>query len=526
MTLETYLPLFARAAGHRDRIAMDAPEGTFRYRDLLEASEAAAARLLAGSEDLREARVAYLVPPGFTCVAVQWGIWRAGGIAVPLATFHPPAELEYVVDDAGASIVVAHPELAERLRPIAEGRGLRFVLTTELLGGGSLEPRLARGESARQAPREVPFLRLTLERRAMILYTSGTTSRPKGVVTTHGNIQSQVTTLVDAWGWGAADHILLVLPLHHVHGIINVLTCALWSGAKVTILPRFDAGATWDVIASGELTLFMAVPTIYTRLIAAWEAAPPEDRAVMSLGCQRLRLMVSGSAALPVSVLERWREISGHVLLERYGMTEIGMALSNPFDGLRRPGYVGTPLPGVEVRLVDEEVRPVEPGTTGEIEVRGPSVFLEYWRKPEATQKAFRDGWFRTGDIAVVEDGAYRILGRSSVDIIKTGGYKVSALEIEEVFREHPGIRECAVVGLGDPEWGERVAIAVVPRSEGPLSLSMGPLSLEDLRRWASDRLAPYKLPTRLLTLDDLPRNAMGKVTKPEVVRLFLEGHG
>lgn len=237
----------------------------------------------------------------------------------------------------------------------------------------------------------------------------------------------------------------------------------------------------------------MAVPTIYTRLITAWEAAPPERRAVMSRGCQRLRFMVSGSAALPVSVLERWKEISG-------------------------PGYVGTPLPGAEVRLV-EEGQPVEPGTPGEIEVSGPSVFLEYWRKPETTRAVFRDGWFRTGDIAVVEDGAYRILGRSSVDIIKTGGYKVSALEIEEVFREHPGIRECAVVGLGDPEWGERVAIAVVPRSEGPLSL-------EDLRRWAADRLAPYKLPTRLLILDELPRNAMGKVTKPEVVRLFREGHG
>jgi len=360
---------------------------------------------------------------------------------------------------------------------------------------------------------------LSADRRAMILYTSGTTSRPKGVVSTHGNIQAQVTTLVGAWGWQQTDHILLVLPLHHVHGIINVLTCALWSGAKVTIHPSFDAEAVWDAIAGGQLTLFMAVPTIYSRLIAAWKSSPPYRQAALSAGCHKLRLMVSGSAALPVSVLEEWQKISGHVLLERYGMTEIGMALSNPLHGQRLPGFVGAPLPGVGLRLVDEQGQEVAPGTPGEIEVRGPSVFREYWRRPEATAAAFRDGWFRTGDIAVVENGSYRILGRSSVDIIKTGGYKVSALEIEEVLREHPSIREVAIVGLPDPEWGERIGAALVLTPEEMLTL-------EALRRWASDRLAPYKLPTRLLTLDQLPRNAMGKVTKPDVVRLFTDFSG
>ena len=331
--------------------------------------------------------------------------------------------------------------------PIAEGHGLRFLLITDRLVDGA---------------REAGLPALTPDRLAMIIYTSGTTSRPKGVVSTHGNIQAQVTTLVDAWGWQPTDHILLVLPLHHVHGIINVLTCALWSGARVTVHPEFDAGAVWEAIAGGELTLFMAVPTIYSRLIAAWEAAPPERQTALSVSCRTLRLMVSGSAALPVRVLERWQEISGHVLLERYGMTEIGMALSNPLHGRRRPGSVGAPLPGVAVRLVDEQGREVVPGTPGEIEVRGPSVFREYWRRPEATQAAFRDGWFRTGDIAVMEQGSYRILGRSSVDILKTGGYKVSALEVEEAIGEHPAVREVAVVGLPDPEWGERIGAAVV----------------------------------------------------------------
>jgi len=213
-------------------------------------------------------------------------------------------------------------------------------------------------------------------------------------------------------------------------------------------------------------------------------------------------------------MLERWREITGHTLLERYGMTEIGMALSNPLHGERRPGFVGNPLPGVEVRVVDEAARPVSDGTPGELEVRGPSVFREYWRRPDETERTFREGWFRTGDVAVDESGAYRLLGRTSVDIIKTGGYKVSALEIEEVLRAHPAIAECAVVGIADPEWGERVALAVELKPGASVSL-------EDLQTWAKPQLAPYKVPRALRSVETLPRNAMGKVLKPDVAALF-----
>ena len=264
----------------------------------------------------------------------------------------------------------------------------------------------------------------------------------------------------------------------------------------------------------------MAVPTSYFKLIAAWEAASSEERSRLSAGCAAMRLMVSGSSALPVKTLERWKEISGQVLLERYGMTEIGMALSNPLRGERRPGHVGTPLPGVELRLVAEDGRAAAPGEPGEIQVRGPGVFLEYWGRPEATAEAFCEGWFRTGDVAVLEDGAYRILGRSSVDIIKTGGYKVSALEVEEVLRTHADISECAVVGRPDPEWGERVCAALVLRGEGE-GEGEGHLDLGSLRRWCKEHLAPYKVPTRILVLDRLPRNAMGKVTKPEIAGMF-----
>ena len=195
-------------------------------------------------------------------------------------------------------------------------------------------------------------------------------------------------------------------------------------------------------------------------------------------------------------------------------MTEIGMALSNPLHGERVPGSVGTPLPDVDVQLVRENGEPVAPGTPGEIEVRGPSVFAEYWGQPEATRAAFRDGWFRTGDTAIVENGRYRILGRTSIDILKTGGHKVSALEIEEALRQHPAVAECAVVGIPDPEWGERVAAAVVLNSDNALDL-------QSLRAWAKERLAAHKLPSRLLVLDALPRNAMGKVMKPAVTALF-----
>ena len=227
-----------------------------------------------------------------------------------------------------------------------------------------------------------------------------------------------------------------------------------------------------------------------------------------------MRLMVSGSAPLPVSTMLRWKEISGHTLLERYGMTEIGMALSNPLHGDRVPGSVGKPLPDVEVQLVGEDGKPVSLGTAGEIEVRGPGVFTEYWGQPDATRTAFRAGWFRTGDTAVVENGVYRILGRTSSDILKSGGHKVSALEIEETLREHPAIAECAVVGVPDSEWGERVAAAVVLNERQMLDLP-------SLRTWALKVLATYKVPSRLLVLDALPRNAMGKVVKPSVVELF-----
>lgn len=494
----TGIALIDNAHKHEGRIAVIDNAGSYTYQQLLNASRQGAFHLLDGNDDLNEARVTFMVPPGFGYVTAQWSIWRAGGIAVPLCLKHPLREIEYVLDDTSAEILIVHPEYLEMLKPAAESRGMRLLQLSSLMNGyGDMLPVIAPN------------------RRAMMLYTSGTTGRPKGVVTTHANITAQVQTLVEAWGWTQDDEILHVLPLHHTHGIVNVLLCALWAGARCRMLPGFKAAKVWNAFHQNPLTLFMAVPTIYARLIKYWDEQSPVDREQLSAACKKFRLMVSGSAALPVSVLEKWEQISGQRLLERYGMTEIGMALSNPLHGERRPGTVGQPLPGVELRIVNEHGNAVEQeGASGEVQIKGPSVFLEYWNRPEATTASFQDGWFATGDIGIKENGYYRLLGRNSVDIIKTGGYKVSALEIEEVLRTHTAIQECAVVGVPDDDWGERVCAGVVLQPEVSLDI-------ETLREWAKAQLAPYKVPSRVLFISDLPRNVMGKVTKPALKEMF-----
>ena len=494
------------ATRYQGRVAIVDRLGAHPYGDLLGASARVADALLGERPDLLEGPVAFMVQPGVDYVSVLLGIWRAGGIAVPLCPEHPAPELEHVIRDSGARTVVFDALFEERVGTAAEATEASLLSTKEAKRGG--------GRGRRRLPDVEPF------RRALILYTSGTTGRPKGVVSTHGSLTSQIERLVEAWGWAAEDRILHVLPLHHTHGIVNALLCALWTGATCEMLPRFDSSAVWERLSSGEVSLFMAVPTIYVKLIAEWEGAPESEKATLSRGAGGLRLMVSGSAALPTHAFERWLEITGHELLERYGMTEIGMAISNPLDGERRPGYVGVPLPGVNVRLVDEEGEPItEEGEPGRIQVRGPGLFLEYWKRLEETRTSYQDAWFDTGDEATVEDGYYRILGRTSVDIIKTGGYKVSALEIENVLRGHPAISDCAVVGVQDPEWGERVCVAVVPAAPDerePEEL------LEELKAWAAERLASYKVPRDLRKVVELPRNAMGKVTKPEVQQIFV----
>lgn len=488
------LPLISRAQTFNPRNAIQCGLETHTYSELLNRSEMLALALLAGRSDLEEARIAFLAPPGFAYVCMQWGIWRAGGIAVPLCEKHPLPSMEYVIEDTAAHRILCTPEFEEMLGPLA--KHCPILLFEDLQTKAGILPELGP------------------ERRAMILYTSGTTGLPKGVVTTHANIEAQITALTTSWEWDQNDHILNVLPLHHVHGIINMLSCALWSGACCEFLPKFDPDAVFDRFKSGAINLFMAVPTIYFKLIARYNELSAAEQKEISAALNTFRLMVSGSAALPVSVLEEWREISGHTLLERYGMTEMGMAISNPYRGERRPGYIGQPLPGVTVRLADENGNTLGADTPGEIQVKGPNVFSEYWGKPQETAKTFtEDGWFLTGDVAVFENGSYRILGRNSVDIIKSGGYKISALEIEEVLRTHPEVKDCGVVGLPDPEWGEVIGVGIVPQSAS--------VDFEIIKSWLKTQMPGYKLPRHYLALEELPRNVLGKVTKNALKDLF-----
>lgn len=492
------LQLLNNALRYPEKTAIVSDNNTYSYQQLLDASAAFASLLLAENTDLNENRVAFMVTPGFDYVRVQWGIWRAGGVAVPLALSYPLPSLNYVIDDTEAQTIVVSSSYAAMLAPLATEKGLRLIVLGE-------EPTVP----------TVQLPDLQPERRAMILYTSGTTNLPKGVVTTHRNLEAQISTLVDAWQWSSADHTLCILPLHHVHGIINVISCALWSGATVEFLPSFTAESVFAAFQKGAINVFMAVPTIYFKLIAYWESLPADQQQALSAILKPFRLMVSGSAALPVSVMERWKVISGHTLLERYGMTEIGMGISNPYDGERRAGHIGQPLPGVRVRLVDESNNEVPTGQPGEIQVKGDNVFLEYWHRPEATQKAFTDdGWFRTGDIAVVDEGYYRILGRDSIDIIKSGGYKISALEIEEVLRTHPAITDCSVVGIPNEEWGELVAAVLLVNDDS--------VEITEVNNWLRQQMPAYKVPRQYRIVAELPRNAMGKVTKNDLKPLFL----
>lgn len=443
------------------------------YAQLERRAHAAAAEVLSWGSP-RERTVGVLAPSGLEFAVALRGIWKAGAIAVPLQPNYPAPELAYLVADARLEHSFVHPDCA----PLAKSLGLR-----------AHDVPLHEADAPAKAPAP--------QDGALMIYTSGTTSRPKGVITTYAGLQAQVSMLLQAWRWSAQDRTLNVLPLHHVHGLVNVLACAMAAGAQCELADKFSAELAWTRIASGAINVFMAVPTIYAKLLDHWEKQAPTTQREWTEAARAMRLMVCGSAALPAPLSDAWLRATGHRLLERYGMTEIGMALSNPYDGERRVGTVGVPLPGASIRLVE-----------GEIQVRGPNVFREYWGKPDATRASFTDdGWFRTGDVAELDEkGYFRILGRSSQDILKSGGYKISALEIESVLLEHPGVREVAVVGLPDPQWGERVAAAYV-----------GTVDDATLTAWLKARMVAYKVPSLWKRVDELPRNAMGKVMKPKV---------
>jgi len=485
---------FPHLRNETNKIALVDGEYRYTYAELNQRIQRFASGLLGDLDDLQEERVAFFLPASLDYVTTMHGVWQAGGIAVPLNVASAVAELDHYLSSASVTRLITSAEYRDSLQALCKGLDIELLLADEVLVG---EAR--------------PLPEIELSRRALMLFTSGTTSKPKGVVSTHKTVQAQITTLVQAWEWTEEDVIPLFLPLHHIHGIINILSCGLWAGATVHLYTKFDVPRITDEIIAGTFNVFMAVPTIYVKLIQYFDSIEQDRVSKICDGFASMRLMISGSAACPVKLFDQWQELTGQVLLERYGMTEIGMGISNPYRGERRAGYVGQPLPGVDVQLFDEDDSPVlEEGLSGEIRVRGDNVFLEYWNNPKATEESFKDGWFCTGDVGVVEDGYYRIMGRSSVDIIKSGGYKLSALEIEGVLLTHESVSEVAVIGIEDDTWGESV-MAIIALKEGTS------LEYDQLKKWCTGKMSSYKIPKALRIVDALPRNAMGKVTKPDL---------
>jgi malonyl-CoA/methylmalonyl-CoA synthetase len=424
-------------------------------------------------------RVALMMHPGPAWLEVFLAIVWAGATAVPLPLTSTTVEREHYLREASVTRIVADRAHATMLH--AEDPSRSIVLDEDL----------------RTSARRAISSRATPDAPALVLFTSGTTGKPKAAMLTHANLEAQTRELREAWAIGAEDVLATALPLHHLHGIVVALLTTITAGGSVRIHRRFEARQLLGDLTRS--TVFMSVPTMLQRLVDALDREPE-----LAAGPRAQRLVTSGSAALPVALAERWASRAGSIPLERYGMTEIGIALSNSLaPSARVLGSVGTALPSVEVRVL----------STGELLVRGPSVFAGYGRPEVGIVPAVDDeGFFHTGDVVRRDDaGRFFILGRASSDILKTGGEKVSALEIEEALREHQDVADAAVIGVPDDLWGDRVVAFVVPTS--PV------VTADSIDAFARVRLAPYKRPKEIHLVADLPRNSMGKVLKGELRR-------
>jgi malonyl-CoA/methylmalonyl-CoA synthetase len=432
-------------------------------------------------------------------LAAYLGTHLADGVVVPVNTRYRRTELHHIFGDAGVRLCFTDGEGRPELERV---RGELPHLEEIVERGGGLDTFL---ESAGPYELELP----SGDDLAMIAYTSGTTGRSKGAMLLHRNLLANAEAICAAWRWSAEDHLLLTLPLFHAHGLMVGAHGTLVAGASAELRRGFDAAKVYDALLEGRFTMFFGVPTMYARLLR--EAASRSERP------RPLRLYVSGSAPLSPQAFAEFEEEFGQRILERYGMTETGMNLTNPYKGERRPGTVGQPFPGQEARVVDVKTREHVPaGEVGEIEVRGPHVFAGYWNLPEATAESFdEEGWFSTGDLGYVsEDGYFTITGREK-ELIISGGYNVYPREVEEVLEGYPGVAEVAVVGVPDPEFGERVAAAVV--RDDPA------LTAEKLEEFCRESLASYKKPRQMVFVDALPRNALGKVLKHRVRQELIE---
>jgi malonyl-CoA/methylmalonyl-CoA synthetase len=443
-------------------------------------------------------RVAVQVDKSPEAVLLYLACLQVGGIFLPLNTAYTAAEVDYFLGDAEPRLFVCRPETLEA--NAARASDTLAVETLGARGDGSLMER------ARQAPPLADATPRTWDDPAAILYTSGTTGRSKGALLTQGNLASNTAALLEAWRFTAEDRLIHALPIFHTHGLFVACNMAVSAGATMIFLDRFDAEEV--LTEMGDATVLMGVPTFYTRLLAS-----PRLDAAATAG---MRLFVSGSAPLLAENHADFSARTGHEILERYGMTETCMIASNPYDGERRPGAVGQPLSGIDVRITDRETGETLPvGEIGAIEVRGPNVFQGYWRMPEKTAAEFRDdGFFITGDLGQIDAAGYlSIVGRDK-DLVISGGYNVYPKEVEALIDETPGVLESAVIGLPHPDLGEGVTAIVVPQPGASPDPS-------DVMAALKDKLARYKQPKEVIVVNELPRNVMGKVQKAELRKTY-----
>jgi malonyl-CoA/methylmalonyl-CoA synthetase len=448
-------------------------DGKWVYSDELEQRTRSAARALLAAGLSAGDRLLLSGPASVEFVVAYVAALRAGVVVVPVNDAYTEAEVTRIVRGARpAAAAVASDALggwiaAASERPV-DVWGL--ALPSDPASGAALD---------RARPDDV----------ALLIYTSGTTGEPKGVPLTHANLLASATAVELAWRWSWDDTLLLALPLFHVHGLGVGLGGTLCAGASAVLRPRFEADDVAARCSEGGISMFFGVPAMYQRLLASGNAG----------ALARLRLLVSGSAPLPAPMAEQLAEQTGQLPLERYGMTETVMLTSNPYEGPRKPGTVGLPLPGVGLRLAED----------GEAQVTGPNVIAGYWESPDANAEAFTaDGWFRTGDLGHLDEDGYLVLDGRSTELIITGGYNVYPREVEEVLGGHPSVREVAVVGRPSERWGEEVTAVVVAARA---------IDEDELRAYAAKQLAPYKVPKRIELADELPRNALGKVVRSEL---------
>ena len=490
-----FVALRAAFPADLDAVAIDAGAGmTYSWRDLERAS-AMIANLLDGLDLPPASRIAVQVEKSVEAVLLYLAVLRAGHVFLPLNTAYQSAEIGYFIGNAEPAVVVCSPANFGWVSKIAFQSGTQHVFTLGDDRDGTLLQRAAHCSDQHQPAQRGP------DALAAILYTRGTTGRSKGAMLSHRNLLSNAHVLKDYWGWQRGDVLVHALPIFHVHGLFVALHGALLNGSKMLWFSRFDPKAV--IARLPEATVFMGVPTLYVRMLAE----PSLNKAAV----RNMRLFISGSAPLLIETFKDWQTRTGHTILERYGMSETAMLTSNPCraeDGERRGGTVGFPLPGVDLRVVDDAGEPVAKGEIGGIQVRGPNVFQGYWRMPEKTAEEFTaDGFFKTGDVGRVDaDGYVTIVGRSK-DLIISGGYNVYPAEIEGFLNDMPGVAESAVVGVPHPDFGE-VGVAVLIARPGVVV--DGDALLADLKA----QLANFKIPKRCYVVAELPRNTMGKVQK------------